>query len=182
MPEMILMETEERMEKSIESYRHELATVRTGRANPALLDTISIEYYGVMTPLRQVANVSAPEASQLLIKPFDRSTVKAIEAAINASDLGLTPQSDGTQIRLNIPKMTEERRRELTKLVNKMSEGAKIAIRNIRRDGNDAIKKCDSLTEDEEKRYLDDIQKLTDKFIEVVEKMTSEKEKDLMTI
>jgi ribosome recycling factor len=181
MPEMLLMEAIEKMDKTIESYQRELNTVRTGRANPNLLDSIRIDYYGVLTPIKQISSISVPEASQLYIKPFDRSCLKAIEVAIATSELGLNPQGDGVGIRLIIPKMTEERRRELVKQVGKMQEAAKVAIRNVRRDLNEAIKKLD-LPEDEEKGWLEDSQKYTDEYIEKIEKLTQEKEKDLMTI
>lgn len=179
--EMVLLEGEEKMDKSIEAYKRELNTVRTGRASASLLDTISIEYYGVPTPVKQVASVSIPEASQLYIKPYDKSSLKLIETAILTSPLGLTPQSDGVGIRLILPKMTEERRRELVKLVNKMEEQAKVNIRNVRRDINDDIKKLD-LPEDDEKGYLEDVQELTNKKIAEIEKLTAEKSKDLMSI
>lgn len=179
--EMVLLEGEEKMDKSIEAYKRELNTVRTGRASASLLDTISIEYYGVPTPVKQVASVSIPEASQLYIKPYDKSSLKLIENAILASPLGLTPQSDGVGIRLILPKMTEERRKELVKLVNKMEEQAKVNIRNVRRDINDDIKKLD-LPEDDEKGYLEDVQELTNKKIAEIEKLTAEKSKDLMSI
>ena len=181
MPEMLLMEALEKMEKTVESYQRELNTVRTGRANPNLLDSIRVEYYGVLTPVKQIASISVPEASQLYIKPFDRSCLKGIEVAIATSELGLNPQTDGVGIRLIIPKMTEERRRELVKLVGKMQENAKVAIRNIRRDLNDSIKKL-GLTEDDEKGWLEDSQTNTNEYIEKIEKLTEVKEKDLMTI
>ena len=181
MPDMLLMEAIERMDKTIESYQRELNTVRTGRANPNLLDSIRIDYYGVLTPIKQISSISVPEASQLYIKPFDRSSLKAIEVAIATSELGLNPQGDGVGIRLIIPKMTEDRRRELVKQVGKMQESAKVAIRNIRRDLNDAIKKL-GLPEDEEKGWLEDSQKYTDEYVAKIEKLTAEKEKDLMTI
>lgn len=181
MPDMLLMEALEKMDKTLESYQRELNTVRTGRANPNLMDSIRVEYYGVLTPVKQIASISVPEASQLYIKPFDRSCLKAIEVAIATSDLGLNPQGDGVGIRIIIPKMTEERRRELVRAVGKMQEAAKVAIRNIRRDLNDAIKKL-GLPEDEEKGWLEDSQKTTDEYIEKIEKLTAIKEKDLMTI
>lgn len=181
MPDMLLMEALEKMDRTIESYQRELNTVRTGRANPNLLDSIRIDYYGVLTPIKQISSISVPEASQLYIKPFDRSCLKAIEVAIATSELGLNPQGDGVGIRLIIPKMTEDRRRELVKQVGKMQEAAKVAIRNIRRDLNEAIKKLD-LPEDEEKGWLEDSQKYTDEYISKIEKLTAEKEKDLMTI
>ena len=181
MPDMLLMEALEKMDKTIESYQRELNTVRTGRANPNLLDSIRIDYYGVLTPIKQISSITVPEASQLYIKPFDKSCLKAIEVAIATSELGLNPQGDGVGIRLIIPKMTEERRRELVKSVGKMQEAAKVAIRNVRRDLNDAFKKL-GLPEDEEKGWLEDSQKYTDEYIGKIEKMTAEKEKDLMTI
>lgn len=179
--EMILLEIEDKMDKSVASYERELSTVRTGRANASLLDSISIEYYGVMTPLKQVASITIPEANQLYIKPYDKSICKDIERAISASSLGLTPQNDSVGIRLVLPQMTEERRRELTKVVGKMEEQAKVAIRNLRRDGNDDIKKLE-LPEDDEKGYLEDIQVLTDKKITLIEELTSKKNKELMSI
>ena len=179
--EMLLLELEEKMEKSIASFERELSTVRTGRANASLLDSISIEYYGVSTPLKQVSSITVPEANQLYIKPFDKSVVKEIEKAILASSLGLTPQNDGVGIRLILPQMTEERRRELVKLVGKMEEQAKVAIRNLRRDGNDDVKKLD-LPEDDEKGSLEDIQKLTDNKIKEIEEIAARKTKEVMSI
>ncbi len=179
--EMTLLEAEEKMDKTIANYKTELTTVRTGRANASLLDSISIDYYGVPTPVKQVSSITVPEANQLYIKPFDKSSVKDIEKAIFASPLGLTPQNDGNGIRLILPKMTEERRKELVKLVGKMEEQAKVAIRNLRRDLNDDIKKL-SLPEDDEKASLDDAQALTDKKVAELEKLTAEKSKELMSI
>ncbi len=179
--EMVLLETEDRMEKALASYEKELTGVRTGRANAALLDSISIEYYGVMTPIKQIASITLPEANQLYIKPFDKSTCKAIEHAILASSLGVTPQNDGAGVRLILPQMTEERRRELTKTVGKMEEQAKVVVRNIRRDANDEIKKL-SLPEDDEKSSLADIQKLTDDKIGEIEQITAKKNKELLAI
>ena len=181
MPDMILLEAEENMDKAIASLQREFATVRTGRANPAMLDVILVEYYGVPTPVRQVGAISVPEGNQIYIKPYDKSILKEIEKAINASNLGLTPQNDGQGIRLVIPPMTEDRRKMLVKEVAKMEENAKVMVRNCRRDANDALKKLE-LPEDTEKGYLVDIQKLTDKKIAEVEAVTAEKEKDLMTI
>ncbi len=181
MPDMILLETEESMDKAIANYERELSSIRTGRANPNLLDSISVIYYGAPTPIKQVASVSVPEASQLYIKPYDKSVLKEIEKAISASNLGLTPQNDGAGIRLVLPPMTEQRRKELCKEVSKMCESAKVAVRNIRRDANDALKKLE-LPEDDEKSYLEDVQNLTDKKIKKVEELTSSKEKELLTI
>ncbi|MBP5445120.1 MAG: ribosome recycling factor [Acholeplasmatales bacterium] len=181
MPEMILLETEEKMEKTVQSMLKDFSKIRTGRASANILDSITVEYYGSPSPVRQISNVSTPEANQLLIKPYDPSTLKLIERAISASDLGITPINDGVTIRLIFPKLTEERRRELVKGLGKITEGAKVACRNIRRDGNDAIKKL-KLPEDDEKGYIEDIQKLTDKYIEKIEKETETKEKELMEI
>ena len=179
--EMLLLECEDKMDKAIEALKRELSTVRTGRANSSLLDSISIEYYGVMTPLKQISSITIPEANQLYIKPFDKSSLKAIERAILASPLGLTPQVDGVGVRLILPKMTEERRRELTKVVGRMEEAGKVAIRNVRRDYNDDIKKLE-LPEDVEKEALQDVQKLTDNKIVVVEKVATQKSQELMQI
>ena len=179
--EMSLLEAEEKMDKAIAAYERELSTVRTGRANASLLDSIAIEYYGVVTPIKQLASITVPEANQLYIKPFDKSSCKEIERAILASPLGLTPQNDGNGVRLILPQMTEERRRELTKVVGKMEEQAKVAVRNIRRDTNDHIKKLD-LPEDDCKSALEDVQKLTDEKIALVDDLTTKKNKDLMSI
>ena len=181
MPEMLMLDAEERMEKSIESYQRELNTVRTGRANPNLLDAIRIDYYGVETPIKQISSITVPEGNQLYIKPYDKSSLKNIEAAIATSELGLPTTNDGVGIRLVIPKMTEDRRKELVKLVSKMSEEAKVAIRNIRRDLNDSLKKLE-LPEDDEKGYLEDSQELTDKFIKKVDEVTEEKKQEVLTI
>ena len=181
MPDMVLLETEEKMEKTVQSMLKEFSKIRTGRASANILDSITIDYYGSPSPVRQISNVTTPEANQLLIKPYDASTLKAIERAISASELGITPINDGTSIRLIFPKLTEERRRELVKSLGKITEGAKVACRNIRREGNDEIKKL-KLPEDDEKGYIEDIQKLTDKFMEKIDKETEIKEKELMEI
>jgi ribosome recycling factor len=179
--EMTLLEAEERMDKAITAYEHELSTVRTGRASPSLLDTVYFEYYGAKTQIKNAASITVPESNQLLIKPYDKSSVKDIEKAILASPLGLTPQSDGTVIRLILPMMTEERRRELVKIVSKMEEQAKVAVRNVRRDLNDDIKKI-GLPEDTEKNSLEDAQKLTDNKIAKIGELTQNKQKELMTL
>jgi ribosome recycling factor len=155
--DLILMEVEDHMGKSVDILVKEFAGVRTGRANPALLDKISIEYYGAPSPLKQISSIAAVEGNQLYIKPFDKSVLKAIEHAIHASDLGLNPINDGVGIRLILPQLTEARRRELIKDVEKLGEHAKVSIRNVRRDGNDHIKKL-SLPEDAEKGYIEDVQ------------------------
>ena len=181
MPDMVLLEAEEKMDKVIDNYNNELQTIRTGRANPALLDQITIDYYGVPTPIRQVAQISVPEPSQLYIKPYDKSVLKQIETAIQVSKLGLNPQDDGNGIRLIIPKMTEERRKELVKQVGKLEEQTKVGVRNVRRDANDELKKL-KLTEDDEKGYLEDVQTLTDKKIKVIDELTDKKSEELMHI
>ncbi|VEU80256.1 ribosome recycling factor [Haploplasma axanthum] len=179
--DLVLLTTEENMQKSVESLERELASVRTGRANPALLDSISIDYYGALTPLKQIASIGVVEGTQLLIKPFDKSTIKQIEHAINASDIGIAPQSDATGIRLVLPSLTGERRKEISKKVEKIGEDMKVAIRNIRRTANDEIKKLD-MPEDAEKSALDEVQKLTDKYVKVLEEVTAAKIKEVQTI
>ena len=170
-----------RMDKAIEALNHELITVRTGRANPNILDRVSVDYWGSMTPVNQVANISVVEGRQLVIKPYDRSSLKGIEHAILEANLGLNPQNDGTIIRISIPPLTEDRRKELVKQVSKMAEQAKVAIRNIRRDANDAIKKAE-LSEDEVKRAQEKIQKKTDEYIKKIDKIFKDKEKDILTV
>ena len=179
--DLILVDVEDRMGKAVESLRKEFATIRTGRANPALLDRIMIEYYGVPTPLKQISAISVVEGNQLYIKPFDKSSLKAIEQAIYASDLGLNPQNDGVGIRLILPRLTEETRRSLVKDVERIGEGSKVAVRNIRRDGNDQLKKAE-LTEDDEKGYLEDVQTLTDKYIKLIDEEIKIKSQEIMKI
>lgn len=181
MLDMILLETEERMEKALKSLVRDFHTIRTGRANPSLLDRIEISYYGVPTPINQVASINVVEGVQLYIKPFDKSILKLIEQAIYASDLGLPPANDGVGIRLTLPALTEQRRRDLTKEVDKLTEGGKVAIRNIRRDANDQVKKL-SLPEDMERKALDDIQKLTDDYSSKTDDAAKEKNEEIMTI
>ena len=179
--DMILMDSEERMEKAIDALRREFSQIRTGRANPALLDRITISYYGVDTPLKQIASISVVEGNQLFIKPYDKSALKQIEQAIYASDLGLNPQNDGVGIRLILPQLTEQRRKELTKDVERIGESAKVAIRNIRRDSNDQMKKA-GLSEDDEKGYLEDVQELTNQYVKKVDDEIKEKTEELMKI
>lgn len=174
-----------RMARSIEALSHTLTTIRTGRASPALLDSIKVQAYGTATPLNQVASVSVSEGHSLVISLFDKGMIKEVEKAIYASDLGLTPNVSGTVIRLNLPPPTEERRKELAKQVSKEGEGAKIAIRNIRQDANKDIArllKDKEITEDDRKRGEEDIQKLTDASIKDVDKVVAEKEKELLAI
>ena len=176
---------EDKMEKTVSVLRSDYATIRAGRANPHVLDQITVDYYGVPSGIQQVANVSVPEPRMLLIQPWEKSLIKAIEKAILTSDLGINPSNDGTVIRLVFPEMTEERRKDLSKDVKKKGENAKVAIRNSRRDANDAIKKLQKggeISEDEQKQYEDKIQKLTDKFIEKVDKESELKTKEIMTV
>ncbi len=171
-----------RMEKSIAALHHELASIRTGRANASLLDHVTVEYYGSQVPLSQVASITVPEARMLVITPWEKQLLPDIEKAILASDVGVTPSSDGTVVRLVLPELTEERRKELVKKVNQVGETARIAIRNIRRDANDAVKKNSDLSEDEVKREQDRIQKETDRFIAEIDKVLKAKEQDILTI
>lgn len=179
--DQILLDIEEKMEKTVHVLEHELTHIRTGRPNPALLDDVKVSYYGVETPLSQTSSISIVEGTQLYIKPYDKSLLKDIEHAINASDLGLTPINDGTGIRLMIPQPTEERRRALVKEVEKHGEHAKVAVRNIRRDGNDHIKKL-GLTEDDEKGYHEDVQTLTDEHIKKLDQVIQAKSDELLKI
>lgn len=183
----ILAETKKRMKGAIETLKKEMATVRTGRANPSLLDTVQVEYYGSHMPLTQIASVSVPDASMLVIQPFDKSAIKAIETAILKSELGLNPANDGNVIRLPIPPLTQERRKELTKVVNKLAEEIKTAIRNVRRDANEDVKKLEKakdahISEDVAKKTLDDIQKLTDGHIKEVDEMVKHKDAEIMKV
>ena len=176
---------ETRMNKAIDSLKREFSTLRTGRASAALLDNIKVDYYGSPTPINQMAQVTVPEARQLVIKPYDKTTMSNIERAINEANIGLTPNNDGEVIRLNIPALTEERRRELAKKVKGFAEDAKVAVRNIRRDANDELKKMQKnseITEDALKGHSDEVQKLTDKKIKEIDAVASEKEQDIMSI
>ena len=177
---MSLEELEERMLKTIDVFSQNLAEVRAGRANPAILNKITVEYYGVQTPINQIAGISVPEARMIVIQPWDASALKAIEKAILASDIGLNPNNDGKVIRLNFPELTEERRRDLVKDIKKVAEEARVAVRSIRRDGMESAK--DIASEDEKKVFEDKIQKLTDKYVEEVDKLLENKEKEIMSI
>ncbi len=182
---MPLKQLEEKMNKSLEAIKADLGTIRAGRANPHMLDKIAIEYYGSMTPLNQVGNITVPEARILQIQPYDTSVLKEIEKAIAKSDLGLTPNSDGKVIRLVLPELTEDRRKSLTKDVKKKGEDGKVLIRNVRRDGMDDFKKQlknKEITEDDVKSLEDKLQKLTDKFIAQIDTMVDEKSKELMSV
>ena len=176
---------EEKMKKSVAGFEHELTTIRAGRANAAVLDKITVDYYGAPTQINAIAEVKAADARTLVISPWDASTLKNIEKAIQASDLGLQPMNDGKLIRLNFPQPTEEKRKQLTKDVAKMTEDAKVAIRNIRRDANDKckdMKKASEMTEDEQKASEKTIQDLTDKYIKALEAVAEAKNKEIMSI
>lgn len=181
----ILNETEDRMNKTLEVLRKDFSTMRAGRANPAILDKIQVEYYGALTPINQMANISVPEPRLITIQPWDKGIVSQIEKAILKSDLGLNPSSDGNVIRLAIPQLTQERRLELVKNAKKKAEDTKVGIRNIRRDANDMIKegeKAKEISEDDAKKGQDDMQKLTDKFIKEVDHVLELKEKEIMEV
>lgn len=181
----MLQEFEEKMQKTIDSLENEFANIRAGRANPNILNKIKVEYYGVPTPLQQVGNVSVPEARTILITPWETSLLKEIEKAILCSDLGITPNNDGKSIILNFPELTEERRKELVKDIKKKGENAKVAIRNVRRDANDFLKKqlkASEISEDEEKENEDKVQKLTDKFVEKIDGVVESKSKEILTV
>ena len=173
-----------KMTKTINNLDSELATIRAGRANPHVLDKLFVDYYGAPTPIQQVANVSVPEARMIQIQPWEKSMLKAIEKAILTSDIGINPTNDGKLIRLVFPELTEERRKELVKDVKKKGEAAKVAVRNIRRDANDAFKKLakSDVSEDEIKELEDNIQKLTDKYIKEIDKSVEVKSKEIMTV
>lgn len=178
----ITLDAEQRMKKTIENLHGSLSTLRTGRASPAMLSNLMIDYYGSPTPVNQISSISVPEPRQLIIKPYDRNDVKAVVTAINTSSLGLNPINEGTQVRLIIPVLTEERRREITKQAHKYGEEAKVSVRNIRRDAVDFVKDDDAYTEDLQKRVLEEIQKVTDKAIKDIDVMVAEKDKEIMAI
>lgn len=178
----ITLDAQTKMNKSIEVLRQSLSTLRTGRASPALLSNLMIDYYGSPTPVNQISSISVPEPRQLLIKPYDRNDVKAVVAAINASDLGLNPINEGTSVRLIIPVLTEERRRDITKQAHKYGEETKVSIRNVRRDYVDLVKSDDEMSEDYQKRILDEIQKVTDEAVKKVDTIIAEKDKELMSL
>lgn len=181
----MLTQYEEKMTKTVENLEGEYATIRAGRANPNILNKIKVEYYGVLTPMQQLANITVPEARTLMIAPWEPSLVKAIEKAILNSDLGLTPNNDGKNIILNFPELTEERRKEIVKDIKKKGENAKVAIRNVRRDANDAIKKMEKagdISEDELKTNEDKIQKMTDKYVGLIDKAIEKKSTEILTV
>lgn len=176
---------EQKMTKTLKGFEEELTTIRAGRANPHILDKITVDYYGSPTPLQQVANITVPEARMIQIQPWEASLIKGIEKAILTSDLGLNPNNDGKLIRLVLPELTEERRKELVKDVKKKGEAAKVAVRNVRRDANDAFKKLGKgkeVSEDEVKELEESVQKLTDKYIKDIDKAIEEKSKEIMTV
>ncbi|MGE7940971.1 ribosome recycling factor [Lysinibacillus xylanilyticus] len=185
MAKQVLEQTKEKMNKTIAAFTRELSSIRAGRANASLLDRISVEYYGAPTPINQLAGVSVPEARLLVIAPYDKTILGEIEKAIMKSDIGITPTNDGSVIRLMIPALTEERRKDLVKQVKKEAEDAKIAVRNVRRDANDDLKKLEKageITEDDLRGYGEDIQKLTDDFIVKVDQVTKDKEKEILEV
>lgn len=176
---------EDKMTKTVEVLKEEFASVRAGRANPHLLDKLRVDYYGTPSPIQSVANISVPEARVIQIQPWEAKMIKEIEKAILASDIGITPGNDGKIIRLVFPELTEDRRKELVKDIKKKAEAAKVAVRNVRRDGNDAIKKAakaNEISEDEQKQIEEEIQKVTDKFITEIDKCTEAKTAEIMTV
>ena len=181
----LVIKSEETMRKSVDFLKEELATIRAGKANPKLIDKIQVSYYGTMTPLNQIANISVPEPRMLLVQPWDANSLKDIERALLTSDLGINPTNDGKVIRLIIPVLTEERRKELLKLVKKEIENSKVAVRNIRRDTNEEIKRMEKQSEiskDDQKRAEDEMQKLTDKYINLIDEIYKDKEKEVLEV
>ncbi|MDO4839672.1 MAG: ribosome recycling factor [Desulfovibrionaceae bacterium] len=181
----LFLDTEDRMSKAVSSLEKEFAKLRTGRATTALVDNIKADYYGSPTPISQMASVTVPDSRTITIQPWDKSGFAAVEKALLKSDLGLTPVNDGKIIRIAIPPLTEERRKELVKLARKYTEDAKVAVRNVRRDANDALKKMEKeklISEDERKKSEEDVQKMTDKFVGQLDKVTSAKEKEILEI
>ena len=181
----VIKSAEDRFGKTLDGLKKEYGTLRAGRAAPSLLDKVTVDYYGSPTPVNQIANVTVPEPRMIMIKPYDRNSLKDIERAIQKSDLGLTPNNDGTTLRLAIPQPTQERRKELVKVVSKKAEEAKVAMRNIRRDANESIKKLEKgkeITEDDRKEAQEKIQKLLDKYIKLVDGARATKEKEVMEV
>jgi len=183
--ESVKKETIDKMEKTIDSLKKELSRIRTGRASPALLDGITVDYYGSPVPINQVANISIPEARLIIVQPWEKNMLSAIEKVIQAANLGFNPKNDGNVLRLPLPPLSEERRKELCKNCRKICEDSKVAVRNIRRDGNDKLKKNlkdKVMTEDDEKKGLDEIQKLTDKYIKIIDDVLIVKEREIMEV
>ena len=185
MPKQVLNQCEERMQKTIESVKKDFTKIRTGKANPSVLNGVMVEYYGSPMPINQIASVSAPEPQLIVVKPYDKSILKGIEKAIQTANLGFNPANDGEVVRIAVPRLTEQTRKELAKESKKVAEENKVAVRNIRRDGMDQLKKLEKdslITEDELKRRSEELQKLTDKYIENIDKLAKEKEQDIMAI
>ena len=181
----VIAELQDNQNKTLEAFKRELSRVRTGRANLAVLEPVRVEYYGSKVPLNQVASISIPDARLIAIKPWDKSTIPEIEKAINIAEIGLTPQNDGELVRLPIPSLTEERRKDLVKQTKKLAENAKVGVRNHRRDSNDFLKEAEKgkdISEDDKKRGLERIQKQTDKSIEKIDEILAEKEKEIMEV
>ena len=179
----LFVDVKDRMNKAVEHYRHEVSTIRTGRASSNILDVVKVDYYGTPTPLNNIAHVTVPEGQLIVIQPFDPSSLEFIEKAIMSSDVGLTPNNDGSVIRLNIPTLTEERRKDLVKVVHKIIEEGRVALRNIRRDANDLLKKSEKdndLSEDNLRRATDNIQEMTDEHIKNLNQIEEAKEKDIL--
>ena len=185
MSDFDLKKLDEKIEKSLHVLKEEMGTVRAGRANAALVDKVTVEYYGTPTPLKALANISVPEPRTLMISPFDPKSIPEIEKAINAANIGITPANDGKVIRLQIPQVTEERRKELNKIVKKLGEETKVAVRNLRRDANDKVKKMEKsgeFTEDDAKDTMEDIQKTIDKAVKDIDQIVADKEKEIMEV
>lgn len=181
----MINDTEGRMKKTVEHLTHDLATLRAGRANPAMVDRLMVNYYGQLTPLNQLANIAVPEPRLIVIQPWDKSSMTEIEKAIMKSDLGITPSNDGNVIRLVVPQLTEERRKEIVKVVKKRGEEAKVAVRNIRREQNEFMKSAEKdklISEDESKKGMDEVQKITDRYIKDIDAIMATKEKDIMEV
>ena len=185
MTNQIIEQCGQKMEKSIDSLKKDFATIRTGKANPSILNGVNVEYYGSMMPINQIANVSAPDPQSIVVKPYDKSVLRAIEKAIQTADLGFNPLNDGDLIRIPIAPLTEQVRKDLVKQAKKLSENAKIAVRNIRRDQMEALKKLEKdslISEDELKRSSDKVQKVTDEYVAKIDQITKTKEQDIMAI
>jgi ribosome recycling factor len=181
----VINDADRRMQKAVEAAAHDFSTIRTGRANPVILENIKVDYYGTPTPLNQLAGIAVPEPRQLLVTPWDRSIINSVLKAIQSSDIGLTPMSDGNVIRLNVPALTEERRRELIKQLHKKAEEHRVAVRNVRRDANEHLKeqeKKSEISEDQLKREQEETQKITDKHIVEIDKLTCSKEAELKEV
>jgi ribosome recycling factor len=180
-----LADAESHMQKAVEATQRDFNTIRTGRANASLLDRVQVEYYGTPTPLKSLANINTPDASTIIIQPYDKGSLNQIEKAISLSDVGLTPSNDGQIIRLNVPPLTSERRKEFVKMASKLAEEGKVSVRNIRRDAVDFVRKQEKnseISEDESRDLLDKVQKLTDKYIAKIDELLAEKEKDITTV